>query len=91
MVAARCLGVGDDAAEATVLWISAVGTGAVATEPAALADGAGVADNVAAVLACAISLATGSGAAALGRTPWGPNEMTQSPKMKSPAKTDTPA
>ena len=58
---------------------------------------AGIAAAVGAVVGAAVDLTGvtsapgGIPSAALGRTPWGPNEMTQSPKMKSPVKTNTAA
>src|SRR5208282_3624159 len=65
---------------------SSIGAGALAIEGSGAAGSVGVA----AVLT-ATSPAGGNSAAALDRTPWGPNEMAQSPRMKSPANTKTPA
>src|ERR1019366_2640806 len=66
---------------------STIGVGAVATEATVSVGAVGIA----AVLTGATSLAGGSGSAALVRTSSGPNEMTQSPKMRSPSKTKAPA
>src|ERR1019366_4940980 len=80
------IGVGAVTTEETVS-VGVAGVGAVATEATVSVGAVGIA----AVLTGATSLAGGSGSAALVRTSSGPNEMTQSPKMRSPSKTKAPA
>ena len=79
------IGVGAVTTEATVA-SGTVGVGAVATEAIVAADAVGGA----AVLTGATSPASGSGSAALSRTAREPNEITQIPKIKSPAKSKAP-